>query len=575
MKEKGKIIYIGKAKNLKKRVYSYFTQKKETELKTIELVKHIEDIEFIITRTEVDALLLENNLIKRHMPRYNIMLKDEKTYPYIKITKEIFPKIEVIRTTKKLNQKNAIYYGPYPIGIWSYLKIMKKLFKVRDCKRDMSKIYPKPCLKYYMKKCLGPCVYKNIEKEYSEEIRDMKNFLDGKIKGLVKDFEEKMRNYSSEMDFEQAIIYRERIEEIKKVNSSNISEYGKDIDEDVFVIKNTDERAFIFVLNVREGKIIGENFIEIDIKKFYYDNLFIQLAMEYYSKYPLTKNIIFDSKYENDKENIIMWCEKVKNKSINIYFPKIKSRRFELLEMANLNLNKREESFFKQKKLLEENLRKLKNRLELKRYPIRIECFDISNIQGKDAVASMSVTIEGKSQNSEYRKFKIKTKDTPDDFAMMQEVLKRRYSKLKREEFPDLILIDGGKGQLSSAYEILESLHKTEWTDIISIAKKEELIFKAGENEPYLFNRKEEALKILQRLRDESHRFGITYHRKLRSKRVMTSFLDEIDGIGLVRKKKLIDRFKTIKNIKRASLEELEDLVPKKVALEIKKREEL
>ena len=253
-----------------------------------------------------------------------------------------------------------------------------------------------------------------------------------------------------------------------------------------------------------------------------------------------------------------------------MYFPKIQSRRYELLEMGYLNLKEEVEKYFRQKKVVQEGLYNLKKELYLKKHPHRIECFDISNIQGKDAVAAMTVAIEGEVTPREYRHFKITVKDTPDDFLMMREALMRRYSKLKEEEFPELILIDGGKGQLGVAVEVLEKLGKIDYTDIISIAKREEEIFKSYESEPYIFERSDETLKILQRLRDEAHRFGITHHRKLRSKRNIRSALDDINGIGPKRKKELIKKFGTVSNIKNASVEELQEIVPEKVAEAIK-----
>ncbi len=570
MKKDARIIYIGKAKNLKKRVSSYFV-KEHSDEKTRELVKNIEDIEYIICNSELDALILENNLIKKHKPKYNINLKDHKTYPYIKISKEEFPKISIVRSTKALDSKNGEYFGPYPSGAYHLLRNIMKIFKIRDCNRDMDKEYRKPCLKYYMGICMGPCVYKDVEQEYSQNVQDAKKFLKGDTADLLRELKEKMEKYSQEMDFERAIVYREQINEIEKAVKNQVTEKASDINEDLFLFGVEADTLFICVLNVREGKIISKVSSNMKLEDSVTENIFEDVVTAFYSKNTIPKNIIFDSKYSSDEELIKGWLIKNAGKNINVYFPSIKSRRMELLNMGHLNLKKDMDSYFIQKHILEQGLIKLHDILDLKKYPRRIECFDISNIQGKDAVASMSVAIEGRLSKKNYRKFRIRVKDTPDDFAMMEEALERRYSKLNEWELPDLILVDGGLGQLGVAEKVLKKLKKEKFLDIISIAKREEEIFKLGESVPYIFDSGDESLKILQRLRDEAHRFGVTYHRKLRSKRVIKSELDNIPGIGPKRKEALLKRFKSVKMVKSASLEELKECVPEDVAKKIKK----
>ena len=567
---RGKIIYVGKAKNLQNRVKSYFMNIKSHNAKTLELVKNIKDIEFFICKTEVEALILENNLIKKNMPKYNILLKDEKTYPYIKFTKEKFPKIEVVRSTRKLNE-NAKYFGPYPMGIYFALKSLIKIFPVRDCARNMDKV-TKPCLKYHMKTCPAPCKFKNISSEYNTNVKNFQNFLSGNSDEVLKRLENKMNELSQNMEFERAIVEREKITVLKKMLQTQIIEYSREIDEDIFVFTQKLENIFLCVLNVRNGKIIGKNHIVIKEVAGNQENIFERLITAYYEKRNIPKNIISDEKYLEKEELIKEWAKIEKKKEIKMYFPKIQSRRKQLLEMGYLNLNEEVEKFFRKKRLVREGLLNLKRKLRLKKMPHRIECFDISNIQGVDAVAAMTVAIDGEVTTKEYRHFKITVKDTPDDFAMMREALTRRYSKLGMEELPDLILIDGGKGQLGIAVDVLEKLKKFEYLDIISIAKREEEIFKSYESEPYIFEKSDETLKILQRLRDESHRFGITHHRKLRSKRNVKSALDSILGIGPKRKKELIKKFGLIKNIKNAKIEELMEVVPENVAILIKEK---
>ena len=567
---RGKIIYVGKAKNLQNRVKSYFMNIKSHNAKTLELVKNIKDIEFFICKTEVEALILENNLIKKNMPKYNILLKDEKTYPYIKFTKEKFPKIEVVRSTRKLNE-NAKYFGPYPMGIYFALKSLIKIFPVRDCARNMDKV-TKPCLKYHMKTCPAPCKFKNISSEYNTNVKNFQNFLSGNCDEVLKKLENKMNELSQNMEFERAIVEREKITVLKKILQTQIIEYSREIDEDIFVFTQKLENIFLCVLNVRDGKIIGKNHIVIKEVAGNQENIFERLITAYYEKRNIPKNIISDEKYLEKEELIKEWAKIEKKKEIKMYFPKIQSRRKQLLEMGYLNLVEEVEKFFRKKRLVREGLLNLKRKLRLKKMPHRIECFDISNIQGVDAVAAMTVAIDGEVTPKEYRHFKITVKDTPDDFAMMREALTRRYSKLGVEELPDLILIDGGKGQLGIAVDVLEKLKKFEYLDIISIAKREEEIFKSYESEPYIFEKSDETLKILQRLRDESHRFGITHHRKLRSKRNVKSALDSILGIGPKRKKELIKKFGLIKNIKNAKIEELMEVVPENVAILIKEK---
>jgi len=566
--EKGKIIYVGKAKNLRNRVSSYFKNINSHNAKTLELVKNIRDIEFFICKTEVEALILENNLIKKNKPKYNILLKDEKTYPYIKFTREKFPKIEVVRSTKRLNEK-ADYFGPYPMGIFFAVKSLLKIFPMRDCNRNMEKI-TKPCLKYHMNTCPAPCMYKDIETEYNVNVENFKSFLKGHQSDILDILEKRMKHFSDNMEFERAINEREKINSLKRMLETQIIEYSKEINEDVFVFEEKREFVFLCVLNIREGKVINKNHIKISMEKSQEDDLFERLITSYYEKRSIPRNIICDMRYEDKSELIKEWSKIEKGKEIKMHFPKIHSRRYELLEMGYLNLKEEVEKYLRQKKVVQEGLRNLKKTLRLNSHPYRIECFDISNIQGKDAVAAMTVAIDGEVTPKEYRHFKITVKDTPDDFLMMREALTRRYSKLEIDQLPNLILIDGGKGQLGVATEVLEKLGKIEYTDIISIAKREEEIFKSYESDPYLFEREDETLKILQRLRDEAHRFGITHHRKLRSKRNIKSALDDIDGIGPKRKKELIKKFGTISNIRNATMEELMEVIPEKIAEAVK-----
>lgn len=565
MKKNSKVIYVGKAKNLKNRVSSYFNREHESE-KTRELVKNIEDIEFIICNSELDALVLENNLIKKYTPKYNILLKDEKTYPYIRISKDNFPNIKIIRTTKALDTKLGLYFGPYPFGAWNLKKALVKIFKIRDCERDMNKIYPRPCLKYFMKMCPGPCTYKDIFLEYNGQVERVKNLLKGKEKEVIASLKKDMEKAAEDMRFEEAINLREQIKEIESAVVNQVTEYGKELDEDIFLMQKEGEKVFICVLNVRDGKILGKISTHIDLKDKIEGNLEENIVTAFYSKHPIPKSIVFQEKMEDELNLVREILELQRGKKVEFHFPKIKSRRKELLEMGELNISRDIESYFKKKSVVEEGLYKIYTELSLKKYPRKIECFDISNIQGKDAVASMSVSVEGRASKKDYRKFKITCKDTPDDFAMMREVITRRYSKLPEHEFPDIVLIDGGLGQINAAGEVFKEIGKDGIAELLSLAKRDEEIYKYGEAIPYSFPKEWEALKIFQRVRDEAHRFGITYHRKLRSKRVISSELDKVEGVGAKRREVLLKEFGSVKKILEEDIDSLARFVPRKVA---------
>lgn len=565
MKKNSKVIYVGKAKNLKNRVSSYFNREHESE-KTRELVKNIEDIEFIICNSELDALVLENNLIKKYTPKYNILLKDEKTYPYIRISKDNFPNIKIIRTTKALDTKLGLYFGPYPFGAWNLKKALVKIFKIRDCERDMNKIYPRPCLKYFMKMCPGPCTYKDIFLEYNGQVERVKNLLKGKEKEVIASLKKDMEKAAEDMRFEEAINLREQIKEIESAVVNQVTEYGKELDEDIFLMQKEGEKVFICVLNVRDGKILGKISTHIDLKDKIEGNLEENIVTAFYSKHPIPKSIVFQEKMEDELNLVREILELQRGKKVEFHFPKIKSRRKELLEMGELNISRDIESYFKKKSVVEEGLYKIYTELSLKKYPRKIECFDISNIQGKDAVASMSVSVEGRASKKDYRKFKITCKDTPDDFAMMREVITRRYSKLPEHEFPDIVLIDGGLGQINAAGEVFKEIGKDGIAELLSLAKRDEEIYKYGESVPYSFPKEWEALKIFQRVRDEAHRFGITYHRKLRSKRVISSELDKVEGVGTKRREVLLKEFGSVKKILEEDIDSLARFVPRKVA---------
>ncbi|MGL4989147.1 MAG: excinuclease ABC subunit UvrC, partial [Cetobacterium sp.] len=560
MKDSQKIIYIGKAKNLCNRISSYFN-KEHIDEKTKQLISSIVDIDFIICNSEVDALILENNLIKKYSPKYNINLKDEKTYPYILITNENFPKITIIRSSKNFKKDLGDYFGPFPYGATNLKDTLTKIYRIRDCKRDMEKIYSQPCLRFYMKLCDGPCKFKEISEEYNKNISFVKNILNGKFDSVIKQLNFNMTKAVDNFEFEKAIVIREQIREINSNIQKQITENSSLINEDIFTFKLDNNKLFISVLNILNGKVLNKFFQNISLEQIFFDNIIHEILISYYSKYPIPSTIIFEENLEEHSFILNNIFEKVFNRKVRLLFPKVSSRRKELLEMGLLNLNKDIENFYNSKNIVEIGLKNLYTTLNLKRFPFKIECFDISNISGKDAVASMSVSIDGRKSTKLYRKFKIKTKDTPDDFAMMKEVIERRYKNISIEEFPDIILIDGGLGQINAVADILKNLNRHNISDLLSIAKKEELVYKYPETTPYTLSKNNEALKILQRTRDEAHRFGITYHRLLRQKRVISSELDNIPGIGPKRRTLLLKTFGSVNEIKNTTLEELEKII--------------
>lgn len=571
---KEEIIYIGKAKNLKNRVSSYFNNP-NSSLKTAQLVKNIHKIDFFICNSELEALILENNLIKIHQPKYNILLKDNKTYPYLKITNEKFPQISIVRSRKHLKEnEKAYFFGPYTMNMKQTLNLLLKAFDLNYLNVHM---YNKKIISQDLRfNNMGKDLIfedKEYELKYIENMKNLIIFLKNKDKKIITKLHNQMLEYSENLEFEKAIECREKIEILKKLIADQLIEYDKSTYEDVFVFKLILDDIYITVLNIREGKIVNKNNLKLKNNFEQDEELFEKLFLLYYDNKAVPKNIVIQSEYKEKIEILKQWFKHEKNILANISAPIIKSRKLLLLNLGLKNLD----YYIQEEQNKDKNLRKalidLKEKLNLKNYPKVIECFDISNIQGKDPVAGMSVTVNGKADNKRYRHFKIRSKESPDDFLMMKEVIYRRYSKLEDDELPDLILIDGGKGQLNSAYQALKEIDKLDKIDLISIAKKEEELFKVNESQSYKLGKNNESLKILIRTRDEVHRFAITYHRKLRSKRNVHSILDEIKGIGPKRKKQLLLKYGTVKNILAQSQEELLKILPLNVVeklLEIK-----
>ncbi len=552
-KEK-KILYVGKSKNLKKRVKSYF--QKEQNKKISNMIKETKKIDFIISESEHDALLLENNLIKENKPKYNILLRDDKTYPYIAISKDRFPKVY---STRKINHIKEEVYGPYTNvkSMRSILKLIKNLYKIRNCKYVLSKNNIKNkkfkvCLEYHLGNCKGPCENLQKEDEYLNDINEIRNILKGKTIELANSLKNEMVNYSKDLKYEKAQEIKDKIFEIESFTSKSIVVNFKVNNIDVFGILDDDNYYYINFMKVNNGMIIGSETLKVKKKLNFNYNEIGQILIDLKLKYGSIKNdVISNIKLKNIiPENIISNVPKAgdKKKLIDMSLKNV------LFYKKNLYNEKKERKIKKLSVLVD-----LKNKLNLKKIPFHIECFDVSNIQGKNTVASMVLFNDGYPNKKKYRKFKINSVDKPDDFESMREVVERRYSRLIKEkkDLPDLIIIDGGKGQLSACCEILKKLDVYNKINIIGIAKKLEEIYFPNDSVPILLGKKSEQLKLIQNIRNEAHRFAINYHKQLRSNSFLKSELEVVDGIGEVTRIKLIKKFKSFDNIRKQTKDEL------------------
>lgn len=527
----GEIIYVGKAKNLKRRVYSYF-HKQHDSAKTRVLVSQIEKLEYIITDSEVEALILESHLIKKHKPKYNILLKDDKKYPYFLITDEDFPRIQVVRK-KNLNPDKGRFYGPYTdIGaMYATLDFLKKIFPLKQCKNP--KYTSRPCLYYHIGKCLAPCQGKVTPEEYQKLIKQVELFLSGKQTELLKQLKEQMQKYSEVQEYEKAAKFRDSYVDLQKtLERQKVVYENTKLNEDILAVLYEDGILVIVVMMIRDGRLIDKKdftyFVEDIDKTEYFETFFRDYYTTLKLEYP-DKIVSKDLKDIGDKELYQEWLKVISGKKITINYGNGRGKYNELCELAIKNArNTLENAKIKKMSQIRDNFNEvgsyLAEKLELSNFPNRIECYDISHIQGTNTVASMVVFQNGLPKKTAYRKFKIKlTEGKPDDFLSMKEVLTRRLSRLgePKWEKPDLIIIDGGKGQLSSVMQVVEKMGikvGVGGIDFVSLAKREEEVFLPNRFESILLPRDSNALYLIQRIRDEAHRFAITYHRDLRSK---------------------------------------------------------
>lgn len=563
----GNIIYVGKAKNLKKRVMSYFSKDTFDSNKTMMLVKSIADIKLIITETEHDALLLESNLIKKHQPRYNVSLKDDKAYPWIVIKNEPFPR--VFYTRRKIKD-GSTYFGPYTSvkTLFALLDFIKQIYPLRNCNlqltpQNISQNKFKVCLEYHIKNCKGPCASYQTKNNYDQGITEIKELLKGNIQSVIAHFNDAMKTSADAYQFEEAQFYKEKIEVLEMYKSKSVIVSPNITNVDVFAIASQTDFAFVNYLKVINGAIVQSQTIELKKKLDETDAELIALAItELRLRFESDAPEIFVNVMPDTPFGKVILSE-----------PKIGDKRH-LVEMSYKNARYTMKEKLAQYDLLNPQhktdrlMAQMQTDLRMPVQPTRIECFDNSNFQGTNAVGAMSVFINGKSAKKEYRHFNIKTVTGPDDFASMQEIIFRRYSRLITENLPlpQLIIIDGGKGQLSAALTSLEKLNLRGKISIIGIAKKLEEIYFPDDSVPLYLDKKGETLKIIQQLRDEVHRFGITHHRNKRSKNFITTELETIVGIGSATAETLLVGFKSVKGVSTASLNELTDCIGKSKA---------
>ena len=522
----GEIIYVGKAKNLKRRVYSYFHKQHESA-KTTVLVSQIEKLEYIITDSEAESLILESHLIKQHKPKYNILLKDDKKYPYFLITDEDFPRIQVVRK-KNLNPDKGRFYGPYTdVGaMYATLDFLKKIFPLKQCKTP--KFSNRPCLYYHIGKCLAPCQGKVSPEEYQKLIKQVELFLSGKQSELLKQIQAQMQKYAEAEQFEKAAKMRDSYLDLQKtLERQKVVYENTKLNEDIISVLYEDGILAIVIMMIREGRLIDKKDFSYFVENINKDEYFETFFRDYYTNLKLEfpdKIVSKDLASIGEKELYEDWLKILSGKNIKINYAS-RGKYNELYELALKNAtNLLENSKLKKMAEIRDDFNEvgsyLAEKLKLQNFPNRIECYDISHIQGTNTVASMVVFQNGLPKKTAYRKFKVKsTEGKPDDFMSMKEVLTRRLNKLGQTKWekPDLIIIDGGKGQLSSVMQIVSEFGITD-IDFVSLAKREEEVFLPNQSKSILLPRESNALYLFQRIRDEAHRFAITYHRKLRSK---------------------------------------------------------
>ena len=567
--ENGKVIYVGKAVNLRNRVRSYFHASANRSPKTHYLRQDIAYLDFIVTASELEALILECNLIKKYQPRYNVRLKDDKRYPYIKITwQEPYPRIYTVR---QMQNDGAKYYGPFT-ATWAVsqtLDLLRKIFPYLTCKRKITGQDKQACLYYYIGRCPGPCIGAVSQEKYRALVSQICRFLEGKSEEIIDDLRAQMMAASEKLEFERATTLRDQIMALERVIERQRIVSSALADEDVIAFARQDGDACVQVFFIRRGKLIGrEYFILEGTADEDARQIMTSFVKQFYDKAAYVPSKILLQSDIDEAMIIQSWLRSKRGTKVTLKVPR-RGQKKELVQMAAENAAEtlahlRVQWLFDEGKSVEA-LAELQEHLELAQPPARIECYDISNIQGKAATGSMVVFVKGVPRKSDYRRFKIRTVAGADDYAMMKEVLRRRFRRLRprgaHDEawtiLPDLIVVDGGKGQLNAALEVMDEYGLREAVPVVGLAKEREEIFVPGRPEPILLPRSCQGLFLMQRIRDEAHRFALQYHRRLREKKTLTSTLEEIPGIGPKRRQALLKHFGSLERIREATIEEL------------------
>jgi excinuclease ABC subunit C len=562
--KEGKVIYVGKAANLNSRVRSYFGAPSNLSSKIQRLVAKIQDLEFVVTNSEQEALILECNMIKRYTPRYNLRLKDNKTFPYLKIDiNEDWPGVYI---TRRVQKDGARYFGPFASAgsVRKTLKLIRKIFHFRSCSKRIEGKDKRPCLNFYIHHCLGPCIGAVEKKEYHDVINQVILFLQGKQELILRELNANMKAAAQQLQFERAALLRDQIEAIEEVIEGQRIAITVQGEKDVIALAQNETQAYVELLFIRNNKLIGQDhFIMEGVQDESPGQIMTSFVKQYYASASYIPPLILLQHPVHEPEVLSEWLERQRGGRVELQVPQRGAKK-KLMDTAaenavrGLELAQAKET---KVEVISAGLRELKNRLRLPKMPRRIECYDVSNIQGALAVGSMVVLEKGWPKPAHYRRFRIKTVAGADDYAMIQETLRRRFRRGMTGEgtwaiIPDLVLIDGGRGQLNAALEVRQELG-LDSIPMVSLAKENEEVFIPGDPQPVYIAKDSPALHILQRARDEAHRFAISYHRKLRRKEAITSALDDIPGIGPKRKKALLRRFGSIEAIKEASLEEL------------------
>ncbi len=587
----GKILYVGKAKILRNRVRQYFHKSRQLDPRIVLMISKATDVEIITTDSEVEALILEANLIKMHKPRYNVNLKDDKSYPFIVVTNEPYPRVFV---TRRVKRDGSRYFGPYTdvSTMRSALKTVRDIFMIRSCNYFINddfiqKKKTRVCLDYHIKKCEGPCEGLISQERYNSMIGQVAQVLEGKTSGVLKTLEEQMKSAATELRFEEAALYRNRMTELEVYSSKQKVVDMELHDRDIFAFAAEGDDACGVVFKIREGKVLGRRHFYMNSVEGKNDSEIIEtLVQRYYlDAIDVPAEIVLPAVIENEN-SIREWLGGKRDSKLSIIVPE-EGELAKLVAMTRNNakylLDELKLQKMKREEFVPHAVQSLQRDLRMKKPPRRIECFDISHFQGTETVASMVVFEDSKPKKSDYRKFKIQTVAPADvnDFASMREVIRRRYTRVLEEqsEMPDLIVVDGGKGQLSSAVEVLKELglyakgasaSDGESQPIISLAKRLEEVFVPGESDPVFIPKTSSALRLLQQVRDEAHRFAITFHRSLRAKRTLQTELDLIEGIGKKRAKELLEAFGSVQGVKFATEVQLAEVVGEKIAVKVK-----